>query len=217
MGKEFEDSSSKAVIIALNGNEATTYIPVLIKHSEGEIPNFLAEQARQVDTRLAKRERQRNNLTRFRSQNRLRRMTQMHEIREWLESEIRANRDKKDIFDGKKAIPIKIIKERDEIKGFELTSFSEEEQKKWWKFVVSKNLLPEVAGIVQKYPDALPLMTEAFHISTMLGTSLYTEEIEQAKRDLKEFGLRYSRDVNEEQAIDMVPVMKVISQIGRRA
>jgi len=217
MGKEFEDSSNKAAIVALNGNETPTYLPVLISDSEGEIPNFLAGKAREVGARLDKLGRQRKYLTRFRSQNRLRRMTQMREIRDCIDSEIRANSDKKDIFEGKKAIPIRIVRERGKITGFELTSFTEEEPKKWWRFVVSKNLLPEVADIVQKYPEALPLMTEAFHIRTKLGTSLSTEEIEQAKKDLDEFRLRYSRDVNEEQAIDMMPVMKVISRIGSSA
>jgi len=215
MGKESENSLGKAVIVVFNENKTPTFLPVLIEDSQEEIAKYLAGQARQVETRLIKLDRQRKNLSRFRSQNRIRRVTEIREIKDCLDSELRANLDKKDIFEGKKAIPIRIVTERGRIKGYELSTFKEDEQKVWWKFIVANNMLPEVARIVAKYPEALDLMTEAFQLRTKMRTALYKEEIDQAKEKLNLFLERYTQAVSEKQAEDMTSVMKTISQIGR--
>jgi len=191
------------LLIELQGERETVYKPILVNETAHDaITHFIIEEKDRLKKRLEK----------LRTMPAKRSKRETRDIRKSRKKIINKEQleEKLSVLKGESLQPIRLILRGDEIKGFKLVNFAQEEQKRWWTYLEQNDLINEIAKIAQIYPDGLELLSEVYNIRNRMKYGLPDEAV-QAKKELASFGLK-AREIPTKHNTLLVPLFRKITE-----
>ena len=191
------------LLIELQGERETVYKPILVNEAAHDATtHFIIEETGRLKKRLEK----------LRTISAKRSKREVRDIRKSRKKIINKEQleEKLSVLKGESLQPIRLILRGDEIKGFKLVNFAQEEQKRWWTYLEQNDLVNEIAKIAQIYPDGLELLSEVYNIRNRMKYGLPDEAV-QAKKELASFGLK-AREIPTKHNTLLVPLFRKITE-----
>lgn len=96
------------------------------------------------------------------------------------------------VLEGKKLRPIRLIREGQYIKEFELAHFASDEHRRWWRFISDEGEIVNFARLSAAYPPAQNLLFRSFTLQWRIKLGHVAEsdvaalEFEELKSEIRE-------------------------------
>ena len=211
-GEKIESVNLSVVLVESFQDGQQNLRPVIVGVAgEDKISNFLSKESWKLKRFIEEKESQLSQPSRQESHNREKSLRQMRDERISHEAELRKAKARMDILESRVLLPVKILDEDGEIVGFELTTFSNNMEKRWWNFARSKKIIVRAAEVSGQFPEALGWLFGAFSARMKIFDALTGEDKDAAKVELKGFQQRYGEVVPQDLATALSPMMREIS------
>ena len=203
MTTEREKPYSRTTILLVEHKEKGKFVykPLSVnKTADNTITRFILEEKRELEKKL--------NVSRTTPTRRsMREIRDIRNSREYID-----NKKRLSVLRGERLQPIRFTPRIGKIKGFELVSFAQEEQKRWWTFAKQKGQMSKIAEVNKVYPEGLELLSEYFNIRHRMKFGL-PKEADQARKEHDSFSQKANKIPAEHNILILtVPLFKMITE-----